>query len=199
MSLRPLVLLALIASAAPAAKPLPLDWRAIATDKDRDRLRDWRTAWMKALAKAQPGHSAEIAAEGPLLRPDAALAAAAPPPGDYRCRVTKLGAQATGLLDYVAYPAFTCRVAREGDVLSFAKMDGSQRPVGLLFPAGGSRLVFLGTLMLSDERRAQQYGRDPERDMAGRLERIGPQRWRLVFPYPRFESMLDVVELVPAG
>ncbi len=36
-----------------------------------------------------------------------------------------------------------------------------------------------------------------DRDMAGVLERIGERRWRLVLPYPRFESLLDVVELVP--
>ena len=38
---------------------------------------------------------------------------------------------------------------------------------------------------------------DATRDVAGVVERIGPQRWRLVLPYPRFESLIDVVELVP--
>ena len=33
--------------------------------------------------------------------------------------------------------------------------------------------------------------------MAGLVERIGDNRWRLVFPYPHFESTLDVLELVP--
>jgi hypothetical protein len=41
------------------------------------------------------------------------------------------------------------------------------------------------------------YGRDANRDMAGIVQRIGPRRWRLVLPYPHFESLLDVVELVP--
>ncbi len=54
-------------------------------------------------------------------------------------------------------------------------------------------------MMLSDERKAQQYGDDPERDMIGALERVGPARWRLVLPYPHWESLLDVVELVPVG
>jgi hypothetical protein len=44
-----------------------------------------------------------------------------------------------------------------------------------------------------------QYGADPERDLAGYVERIGPNRWRLILPYPRFESMIDVLELVPAS
>jgi hypothetical protein len=34
--------------------------------------------------------------------------------------------------------------------------------------------------------------------MAGLVERIGARRWRLVLPYPRFESTLDVIEIVPA-
>lgn len=163
-------------------------------------MRNWRTGWVAALAKANlSGHGADVQAAGALLQPDAALADPAPPPGDYRCRVTKLGGKAPGMADYTAYPAFTCRVTLEGDVLSFAKMDGSQRPVGLLFPADPQRMVFLGTMMLSDERTAQQYGRDPERDMVGLVERIGAGRWRMVLPYPRWESMLDVIELTPVA
>ena len=60
------------------------------------------------------------------------------------------------------------------------------------------RQVFLGTLVLGDEQRAMQYGRDPDRDVAGFVEKIGPNRWRLVMPYPAFESLTDVLELVPA-
>ena len=41
------------------------------------------------------------------------------------------------------------------------------------------------------------YGRDRERDLAGWVERVGDRRWRLIFPYPHFESTLDVIELVP--
>ena len=82
-------------------------------------------------------------------------------------------------------------------LMSFAKLTGSQRPLGLLLPYVGQRMVFLGTLQLGDESRALQYGRDRERDMAGVIERIGEDKWRLVFPYPHFESTIDVLELVP--
>ena len=47
-------------------------------------------------------------------------------------------------------------------------------------------------------RRALQYGQDETRDVAGFVERIGPNRWRLVMPQPHFESQLDVMELVPS-
>ena len=80
----------------------------------------------------------------------------------------------------------------------FAKLTGSQRQVGLIFPGDAMRQVFLGTLVLGDEARAMQYGRDPERDVAGFVERIGPNRWRLIMPRPHFESQIDVMELVPA-
>ena len=100
--------------------------------------------------------------------------------------------------DFTAYPYFGCRIEAEGDVHSFYKVDGSQRPVGLAFPDGESRAVFLGTMMLGDEKIALDYGRDADRDMAGIIQRIGDRRWRMVLPSPRFESMLDVVEIVPA-
>lgn len=174
------------------------DWRAVATDADRARLRDWRTAFTSALASARAGgHAGEIAREGALLRPDAALGGGPIPNGMYRCRVIKLGAKSEGMLDYVAYPWFSCRVQQEGRVQSFAKLTGSQRQVGRIFPGDAVRQVFLGTLMLGDEARAMQYGVDPERDVAGFVERVGPERWRLIMPWPHFESQLDVMELVP--
>ena len=43
-----------------------------------------------------------------------------------------------------------------------------------------------------------QYASDPDRDVAGGVERIDAARWRMILPYPRFESTIDVVELVPA-
>jgi hypothetical protein len=177
-----------------------IDWRTIATQTDRTRLREWRTAWMEGIGKAQAaGHAAELAREGPLLQPDAALDWRDPPPGDYQCRVLKLGAKSPGLLDYVSYPAFDCRIRAEDGLMSFAKLNGSQRPLGLFLPDTNRRMIFLGTLQLGDERRALYYGRDRERDMAGVVERVGERRWRLVFPYPHFESTVDVLEFVPRG
>ena len=173
------------------------DWRTIATSSDRDRLRDWRTAFARALDHARKaGHGASIAGKGRLLEPDAATGPVPIPNGHYRCRVIKLGAKAEGL-DYVSYPAFRCRIAQAGAVQSFAKLSGSQRHVGNIFRADPIRQAFLGTLVLGDETRAFQYGRDPDRDVAGWVERIEPGRWRLILPYPRFESTIDVVELIP--
>lgn len=180
------------------ASDIPTDWRKIATAADRARLGGWRAAWVEALDSAQTvGNAPAIAAQGALFRIDHALARPLPPAGDYRCRVFKLGRKAASGPVFMAYPAFPCRIDREGSVASFYKSAGSQRPVGLLFRSDTTRGVFLGTMMLGDETRAIDYGRDATRDMAGLIERIGERRWRVVLPYPRFESVLDVVELVP--
>ncbi len=181
------------------AVPAAMDWRQVATKGDRQRLRNWRGAWITALAKAQAsGNGPAIAAQGVLFEPDRALVNAVPPPGDYRCRIFKLGANGTAMHDFTAYPWFGCRVGIEGGVSSFYKADGSQRPVGLAFPDGDMRGVFLGTMMLGDETTALEYGRDAERDMAGVIDRVDDKRWRVALPYPKFESILDVVEIVPA-
>ena len=155
---------------------------------------------MTGLDKATiSGSGPQVAAQGALLKPDIALDDPLLPPGDYACRVVKMGAQTKGLLDYVLYPAFTCRVTAEEGRIHFAKIDGSQRPVGDIFPDEGRRMIFLGAMTLGDETRPQPYGRDAERDMAGIVERVGAYRWRIVFPYPRWESTIDVFELIPKG
>jgi hypothetical protein len=192
----PALLLALSACATTQATPPIRSWQEEATPDDRQRLRDWRSAFSDALRQARAaGHGAEIERETTLLDPDAALGGPIPN-GEYRCRVLKVGAKSEGLLEFVTYPAFRCRVEL-GEVQRFNKLTGSQRHVGLIYPADDLRSVFLGTLVLGDETQAYQYGRDPERDVAGWVERIGDNRWRMVLPYPHFESKLDVIELVP--
>ncbi|MEO6360253.1 MAG: DUF4893 domain-containing protein [Sphingomicrobium sp.] len=197
-----LVLLPACAAIAPKSRIIEqptVNWRAAATSQDRERLREWRSTFTRALAAAgSAGHAAEIAREGDLLRPDVALGGGPIPNGMYRCRVIKLGAKSAGLLDYVTYPGFMCRIRPQLGVQGMAKLTGSQRYVGLIFPGDELRQVFLGTLAVGDETRATQYGVDRERDVAGYVERIAPQRWRLIMPQPAFESQLDVLELVPA-
>jgi hypothetical protein len=162
----------------------------------------WRDAWVAALAQANRSDAAAITAGGALFEPDTALPGAQPPPGDYACRTIKLGrmpqgGSASGTQDYVEYPIFRCRIAQADGRLRFTRLTGSQRPAGNIFPDNGRRMIFLGTLLLGDETRALRYGRDEERDMIGIMERIGERRWRLVFPRPHYESLLDVIELTP--
>jgi hypothetical protein len=188
----------LIAGCATTAPEQVTDWRVVATQADRQRLRDWRSAFTKALGQARAaGHAADIAREGKLLDPDAALGPVPIPNGRYKCRVIKIGAKTPGMLDFITYPAFDCRIQQERLLQSLYKLTGSQRHTGLIFPGDPLRQVLLGTMVLGDESRAMQYGRDKERDIAGWIERIDDRRWRLVLPYPHYESTLDVVELIP--
>ena len=178
-----------------------VDWRRVATAADRGRLRGWRGAWVNALAQVDPR---EIAREPVLFDPDRALVDPLPPPGPYRCRTFKLGARAGLGPTFMTSGWFACRIGEDGgdpkgdSVVSLIKLDGSQRPVGTIFADTNARAIFLGTMELGDEKRPMRYGRDANRDMAGLIERIGTKRWRVVLPYPKFESVLDVVELVPA-
>jgi uncharacterized protein DUF4893 len=191
------ILVSLSACATTQASSQTRDWQAVATDGDRQRLRDWRTAFAKALEQAKAGgHAAEIASEGKLLDPDAAIGGVPIPNGDYRCRTVKVGAKDARLLNFVAYPPFRCRI-EQGKLQRFSKLTGSQRPVGRIYPADSLRQIFLGTMVLGDETRAYQYGRDHDRDLAGWVERIDEKRWRMIFPYPHYESTLDVIELIP--
>ena len=174
------------------------DWRQVATPADRIRLRGWRQAWVNALAKVvDPDEMAALQADALLFDPDRVLAGATPPPGAYRCRVFKLGANGTAMHNVTMYPAVACKVDEQGGVSSLYKVSGAQRPVGLVYPDSGSRAVFLGTMVLGDETKPLKYGQDTNRDLAGYVERVGARRWRLVLPRPRFESVLDVVEIVP--
>ena len=169
-------------------------------EDDRVRLRDWRKSFEDALTEARnSGHGSEIAREGALLDPDAALPGPAIPNGMYRCRVIKLGSKVKGSQSFLVTPSVNCRLKAERQLQRLGKLGGPQRYVGIIFPGDAIRNVFLGTLVFGDETRALQYGQDKQRDVAAYVERIGDKRWRLVMPQPHFESRLDVLELVPSS
>jgi hypothetical protein len=175
------------------------DWRLVATQDDQKRLRDWRASFVAAIAAARTaGHGTQIDREGVLLQPDSALAGGPLANGTYRCRLIKIGVKDAGEHAYASSGPLTCRVNPDGRLQQLVMLGGVQREMGLVFPGDAVREVFLGTLMLPGESRAMQYGADENRDVAGYVDRIGPQRWRLVMPAPHFDSLLAVLELVPS-
>jgi hypothetical protein len=188
--------------ASPVAVTVAVDeeaeWEKVATDEDQGKIARLGAAWAEALADARKaGFSSQLKAEGDLLDPAAALPRAAPPPGSYKCRLVKLGA-AGGSKAFVAYKPFFCFVGVNGEQLSITKQTGSRRPGGYLFDTGKTnRLIFLGSEALGTEETPAAYGEDPTRSMAGVFERYGDFRYRLVVPWPRRESKLDVFELIP--
>lgn len=157
---------------------------------DADRMAGFESSRTRGLGEAMLGESANertIVSElfAPATEPLARL-----PDGDYRCRTIKLG----GLLPLVAYGFFDCTVSGKGKVLD--KTTGSQRFSGQLLSAGDA-VFFVGALHYSDEDPVP-YGNDPERDQVGCIYRLaGAERYRLEMPSPRFESVHDVIELVP--
>jgi len=175
-------------------------WRRAATQADRERLRNWRTSWLDAVARAKAGGGAEaIAGDDALYDPDRALDGPIPPAGDYRCRIVKLGAKRAVNKDFVALPEVSCTIGRNGGETWFTINDGAQRPIGRFFAGPPGRGVFLGTLELGDERLPLDYGLDGQRDMIAYLDRVGDARWRLIAPQPHFDSIVEMVEIVPTG
>lgn len=196
-----LLLTACAATPNPATRPAeapPAEWRLVILPEDQDRLQRLPEAWTTALAQARDeGYGSEIEALGALADPDAALPDPAPPPGRYRCRTIKIGSPGS-LLAFVAYSWFECEVSRSDGALRLDKLTGSQRQHGVLYPDSDRRLVFLGTLALgSDETRAPAYGAMHDRNVVGVMQRFASGRWRLVQPWPHFESVLDLLELEP--
>lgn len=151
-----------------------------------------------ARADADRAFAAEVEALGPLVDPNAGQAGRLqPPPGTYRCRSIKLGSNGPGGSGYLEYPFFRCTIElTPGGDLVLTKTTGSQRTRGLLYPDTDRRLVFVGAQAWgSEETGWPAYGQMPERDQIGVFERIGSDRWRLVLPWPKQESKLEILEL----
>lgn len=174
-----------------------LAWRRIATDADRTKLRNWRKAWSEALPLARAADATLIDGDPALFDPDRAQADAMPPAGAYRCRIFKLGGGGTAVSAIVTYDWRPCAIGEDGPVRHFRIEGGVQRPEGNFFPDVTARVTFLGTLEVGDDNAPLRYGLDNRRNLIGYGERIDDKRWRLVLPYPSFESKLDVIEIAP--
>lgn len=174
-------------------------WRTAITDADFDRLRRARAAWTQALKQAQAsGYGAQIDALGDFANPDYALDTPRPPAGMYQCRVIKLGAKTAANLDYSESRSFDCKVSVDSDgVTSFEKLDGAQRHIGHFWTDNVRRDVFLGTMVLGDERSSLPYGTDRQRSLVGMVERVDSELWRITLPWPAWEATLELIELKP--
>lgn len=172
-------------------------WRTIAAPGDVARLDSVTGAWRQALERARPRFRQQIEAEGRLLDPLGALPRPTPGVGAYRCRMIRFGGEDGRAFE--TFQPFFCHVTGDDDSLSIIKQGGSERPSGYLWEDRyPRRLIFLGSRALGDDDAPLAYGEDDERDMAGVFERVGPLRFRLVVPRPRWGSTLEIIELTPA-
>ena len=170
-------------------------WQDIVTAADKARLEQRDAAFTAALAEVRVSEFAgELVKNALLYDPRRKLADPLPPEGKYLCATHKLGGQ---FLAFIAYPDFICAIYGSGDRRQFVKLTGSQRPVGYIHADRKRSGVFLGSLMLGDDAGLVPYGQDKERDLVGTVERIGKDRWRIVFPRPYYESTLDIIDLRP--
>jgi hypothetical protein len=181
------------ASAASAPLVVNPGWTAAVTPPDKARLDTLADTWLRARAGVPRRLAAKLEAEGALVRPDAALDLPSLPPGPYYCRLVRLG----GRLGLATFKPDFCIVDGTTHKLSFTKQSGTSLPGGWLFPDTDKRQVFLGTFRPATSRAAPPYSKDPARDVAGVVERVGPFRWRLVLTRAGQGALLDVYELVP--
>lgn len=153
-------------------------------------------ALRQALAGGEAGDVATLvqAVRGqPQSVPPEALA------GDWTCRTIKAG----GISPLVVYDPFRCRVTVQGGEVGFEKLTGSQRVRGRIHRQDDG-LVLLGVGYIAGDT-PPDYGALPaEIDPAatpqitaapGVVEMTGPDRGRILFPYPMLESVMDVLVL----
>lgn len=173
------------------------DWRRQAQPRDVERFEALGAAWAEALESVRSGGRApDVAAAGALLDSRAGEEGAIPRAGNYRCRSLRLGTTDPDAPAFIAYPAFRCRVWLEGGHTVFEKVNGSQRTAGVILPGASRRAVLLGTEALGNAAGFPRYGTEPARDRIAAVERVGPDRWRLVFPRPSNGAIIEVMELV---
>ncbi len=182
-------------------QPVSAGWKGVATVADESRIIRLDLAWQQALREAKAKHSSDIASEGVLLTPKTALPRPQPTPGSYNCRMISIGNPDKKAAAFTKFKPFFCYVLSDDDgVLTIVKQTGSQRPAGRLWDDDDpTRMIFLGSLALADEKEPLAYGEDQNRNMAGVFERIAPFTWRLVIPWPQSGADLEVFELTPVA
>ncbi len=179
-------------------KPVGPGWQRVIRDDDRKRLSGLWNAWTHSLEEVQAaGQGKAVAALGPVAMPEAGRSAAFPAPGLYRCRTVKLGRRGDmrgTVLSTGPFEACTLAVDDRGG-LQFQEQVAGRRIAGRLYP-DGDRMIFLGSMALGQEMGVMAYGTDADRDQVGVLRAVGDRRWRLELPWPRWESNLDLIEIV---
>jgi hypothetical protein len=174
-------------------------WREAATPAGVAAIDSLDSRWPAALADARRrGATRTIAAESPLLDPQAALPRAAPAPGAYRCRLLRVAAPGARIRGLSASRSAFCFVGVKDDQLSLTTEIAGHRLGGYLEETKSSSfLIFLGATAGARGAPAVGYGEDAARDRAGRFERTGDFRYRLIVPAPAAPELL-VFELIAA-
>lgn len=190
MTFRATLVLLILALSAPAFADGAV--LSLMTKEDHARLDNFDATRARAIAEARAGGAPDDVA---IL--DQVLGGHPLPlrtygfEGDWRCRTIKLGGAAPKL---VVYGWFKCRFEADDAGLWLDKLTGSQRTRGMFYDDGDTRMIYLGKLFYGYEKPGL-YGEDPARNQIAYGFRVGPNRARLEFPAPQYESVMDVIEL----
>ncbi|WP_368905117.1 DUF4893 domain-containing protein [Taklimakanibacter lacteus] len=163
------------------------------TAADKQRLAAFDKTRAEAIAEAKKGGAPEDVAtlEKILAGKDLSFSESFDFTGNWRCRTVKLG----GNLPLIVYGWFKCRVTDDGSGWKLEKLTGSQRTSGAFYTDSGTRLIYIGAAHYADEK-PKRYASDPDRDEVAYVLRPDENRVRLEFPLPKYESKLDIIELI---
>ena len=178
--------------------PLPLAAQQVLRPQGQSRLDRFDSIAGDALLRALAGGSAgDVAALTQALSGTPQVAFDESLNGDWRCRTMKLG----GATALIVYSPFECRFSIRNDGFTFEKLTGSQLTRGNVTMRDG-RAVYVGMGYAAGEDPPaytdlpQDFRSDgsSQADVAI-LERIAPDRARLMFPAPAVDSDFDILEL----
>jgi hypothetical protein len=162
------------------------------TAADSKRLEQYQQTKTKAVADAKAtGAAADVRLVEELLnRPGLPFSQDFDMTGNWQCRTIKLGGMAPAL---VVYGWFKCKVTDDGSGWALEKVTGSQRTKGRFYTDSDTRLTYLGTGYVA-EQKPVKYGTGPKTDEVGYAYRTGKNAFRIEFPAPYYESLLNVME-----
>ena len=159
------------------------------TGADKKRLAEYGETRKQAIAEAKSGLPDEVKQFDALLAKPFVSFQGFDMTGNWQCRTIKAGKIAR----LVIYDWFKCKVTDDGSGWTLEKTSGSQRTKGKFYDDGDKRLIYLGSFFVAGDP-IKPYGAGPESDQVGYAFRTGPKEWRIEFPAPYYESVLDILE-----
>ncbi len=164
----------------------------IITKADQARLDKYEETRSAAINEARKGGAAADVKQldETLAKPNLAFGESFNMVGDWQCRTTKLGKEPP----LTVYGWFKCRVTDDGSGWMLEKTSGSQRTKGRFYTDSDKRLTYLGAGYIAGEK-PKAYGAGLDTDQVGYAYRTSDNAFRIEFPAPARESLLDILEL----